>query len=273
MKHALFVRLVRALQRKEKGFLCLDTHAGRGSYDLATAAVGDSLAREPEWPGGIGKLVAANDATTATAEYVSLIREFDRRQGNLEPTLRFYPGSPWIARLLLRPQDRLVLCEKHDAECAALRAEFRGEPGVAVHEIDGYRSLRAMLPPPERRALVLIDPPYEEQGEFKQITASLREGLQRLASGVFAVWYPLTERARVEEFFATVVALKPPPTLAAELTVAGENAPIKMKGSGLLVINPPWRFADEAREALAYLAPALAQSPGGGSRVDWLVSG
>jgi 23S rRNA (adenine2030-N6)-methyltransferase len=271
MKHALLLRLLIALQKKEKGFLYLDTHAGRGGYDLESAATGESLARTPEWPEGIGRLWARNDLPPAIADYVARVRDFDRQRANLEPTPRFYPGSPWFARAVLRPQDRLVLCEKHPAECGALRTEFMFTPRAAVHETDGYAAIRAMLPPLERRALTLIDPPYEAQDEFAQAAAAVGDGLKRLATGLFAVWYPLTERARVDQFFAAVRALAPPPTLAAELTIAGDFAPIKMKGCGLLVINPPWQFDGEAREILGFLATALAQAPGGSGRVDWLV--
>lgn len=138
--------------------------------------------------------------------------------------------------------------------------------------MDGYEAVRALLPPPERRALVLIDPPYEAQDEFAQVAAALAEGLRRLAGGVFAVWYPLTERARVDEFFAAVRALNPPPTLAAELIVAGPAAPMKMRGCGLVIVNPPWKFFEEAESTLRFLAPALEQAPGGGDfSVQWLV--
>jgi 23S rRNA (adenine2030-N6)-methyltransferase len=137
--------------------------------------------------------------------------------------------------------------------------------------MDGYIALRAMLPPAERRALVLIDPPYEAQDEFAQIGEALREGLERFRAGVFALWYPLTERARIDDFFTEIVALNPPPTLAAELTIAGEDSPIKMKGCGLVVINPPWQFEREAEVALEFLAKALAQAPGGGARIEWVV--
>jgi 23S rRNA (adenine2030-N6)-methyltransferase len=271
MKHVLLVRLLRAMQKKEKGFLYLDTHAGRGSYDLTRAATGDSLARKPEWPHGIGRLVNRTDLPAPIAEYVGIVRDFDRRQGNLQPALRFYPGSPWIARMLTRPQDRLALAEKHPAEVAALREEFATAAGAAVQAIDGYVAIRAMLPPPERRALILVDPPYESQDEFVQVVRALGEGLARFPSGAFVVWYPLTERARVDEFFSAVRGLKPPPTLAAELAIAGPGSPLKMKGCGLMVINPPWQFDREAREALESLADMLAQEAGGGGSVEWLV--
>ncbi|MEO6244837.1 MAG: 23S rRNA (adenine(2030)-N(6))-methyltransferase RlmJ, partial [Opitutaceae bacterium] len=127
------------------------------------------------------------------------------------------------------------------------------------------------LPPPERRALVLIDPPFEAQDEFAQVAAALREGLRRMPAAVFAVWYPLTQRARVDDFFAIVREVKPPPALACELTIAGLNSFLKMKGCGLLVINPPWQFDAAARAILEPLVALLAQAPGGGAWVDWVV--
>ncbi len=273
-KHVLLVQLLRALQKKEKGFVYVDTHAGRGRYDLAAAATGDSLARQPEWPGGIGRLWSYDAATVppAVAEYLGIVRDFDRHAGNLEPGPRFYPGSPWIARQLARPFDRLALCELHPGEGVALRGEFAQVPRVAVHELDGYAALRAMLPPPERRALLLLDPPYEAPDEFTQLAAGLAAALKRFPSGLFAVWYPLTGRARVEEFFAALRNLSPPPTLTCELTIAGEASPIKLKGCGLLIINPPWQFATEVAPVLAFLAAALAQAPGGGARTEWVVA-
>jgi 23S rRNA (adenine2030-N6)-methyltransferase len=273
MKHALLVRLLRELQKKEKGFLYLDTHAGRGRYDLASAATGDSLARKPEWPDGIGRLwtLPERGLPEGLKDYLNLVRDFDRRSGNLEAQPRFYPGSPWIARMLARPADRLALCEKHAADCSALRTEFAGLPRVAVDETDGYSGVRAMLPPPERRALVLIDPPYESQDEFVLITRAVEAGLKRLRSGVFAIWFPLTTRARLDEFFKAVRELNPPSALAAELTVAGESSTLKMKGCGLIVINPPWQFESVATPILQYLSRELAQEPGGGARVEWLV--
>lgn len=272
MKHALLVRLLRAMQKKEKGFLYLDTHAGRGGYDLTAAATGDTLARKPEWPEGIGRLAERSEDLPATiAEYWKLAAEFSARAGGPGDALRFYPGSPWFAQQMARPQDRVVLSEKHPDEFFALSAEFRTAKRVVIHEMDGYTALRAMLPPVERRALTLIDPPFEAQNEFAQIATALGDGLKRLEGGVFAVWYPLTQRARVDDFFDAVVALRPPPTLFAELTIAGETAPVKMNGCGLLIINPPWQFDREAAAMLEWLAPVLAQSPGGGSRVTWLV--
>jgi len=271
MKHALLVRLVVALQKKEKGFLYLDTHAGRGSYDLAAEAQGDSLARQPEYPNGIGRLWTRTDLPAELTGYVELVKKFDRERGNQEAPPRYYPGSPRIVQMLARPQDRLALCEKQPEEFELLDIELSREPRVSVQERDGYGAVRAMLPPPEKRALILIDPPFEQANEFAQMVTAVGEGLARFPSGVFALWYPLTERARVDAFLDGLMDLKLPPTLAMELMVAGEASALKMKGCGLVVINPPWQFDREAGPSLTWLAEALAQERGANARCRWLV--
>lgn len=272
MKHVLLVQLVRAMQRKEKGFFFLDTHAGRGAYDLAAAARGDSLERAPEWPGGIGKLGTEEGSSEPLREYRGIVRQFDAENGGMGDLPRFYPGSPAIARALMRAQDRMALCEKHPEEFEALAERFRFALRTVVREMDGYAAVRAMLPPLERRALVLIDPPFEAVDEFALVAGAIREGLARLAAGVFAVWYPLTERARIETFFAELRTLALPPTVAVEMTIAGEDAGLKMRGCGVLVVNPPWKFAEVAVAAAKELAEILAVAPGGGAGVEWLVT-
>jgi len=342
-KHAVLVQLVRALQRKDKGFLYLDTHAGRGHYDLTAAHRGDTLERKPEHPDGIGRLMVewhglpARDSAMrepvrmpepkphglaaratpsqsqlsglaeaaippALADYLRLVRDFDRRSGNLDPTaIRYYPGSPSLVHALMRPQDRMALCELHPAEFQALRNDMysagravspkpprtppdilggfgktalpakRISAAVSVHEIDGYTALRAMLPAPEKRALVLIDPPYEEQDEYEKITQSLRDALRRMSAATYAVWYPLTERARANEFLDKLAMLNPPPTLAVELSVAGETSALKMRGCGLAIINPPWQIDQTLKPMLADLAQRLAQATGAESTLEWIV--
>jgi len=267
-KHALLVRLVRSLQRKEAGFLFLDTHAGRGRYDLSLAGQGDSRARQPEWPEGIGRLWDRGDPPPEVADYLGVVRAYDRGQGNLAAAPRYYPGSPRIAREICRPQDRLELWEKHPAECAALRAEFEGERRVAVHEADGYGAIRACLPPRERRALVLVDPPYESQGEWSAVSSAVGEAVGRFAGGTCAVWYPLTERARADGFLESVRQLGAA-CLAAELLVDPANP--GLRGSGVAVINPPWQFEAEAEAVAGYLAKALSRSDGTKASVRWIV--
>lgn len=269
-KHSVLVLLLRALQRKEKGFLYLDTHAGRGAYDLRVAPAPARTGREPEWPEGIGRLWAATGLPRALADYVALVRAFNERGGAGDAGLRFYPGSPWLAALARRPQDRLVLWERQPAEVRALRRQFARARRVAVECGDGYTAPRAVLPPPERRALVLLDPPFESPDEFGAILRALREGLQRFPSGVYAVWYPVTERARVAAFQAALRALRPPPTLGVELAVTADPR-VRMKGCGLLIINPPWRLADELQPLLPALAQRLGVDSGAAARCTWLV--
>jgi 23S rRNA (adenine2030-N6)-methyltransferase len=268
LKHAVLVRLMRSLQRKERGFVFVDTHAGRGGYDLSRAAEGDSRARTPEWPDGIGRLWDRNDAPEGVADYLGIIRAYDRGRGNLLPGPRFYPGSPRIARLVCRPQDRMELWERNPSEFACLRDEFGGERRVSVHEADGYGAPRACLPPVERRALVLVDPPFESAGEWSDIASALGEGLGRLPGGTFAVWYPLTERARAEGFVKVLESVKVP-TLAIELIV--EPDALGMRGCGVIVANPPWKFEGEARAIVSYLASALCRGQAAQGSVRWVV--
>jgi 23S rRNA (adenine2030-N6)-methyltransferase len=276
VKHVLLLQLVHGMQRKEKGFLYLDTHAGRGCYDLAAAAYGDTLMRRPEWPDGIGRLWGQAGLPPAVAEYVAAVQVCDQRNGDpadadvVRIAPHYYPGSPGLVQQLARPQDRLAFCEKHPEEFAALREDLAYASWTSVHAMDGYTALRAMLPPPEKRALVLIDPSYEAQDEFARIAAGLREALVRFPSGVYAVWYPLTERARVEAFFDELRALPLPPTWVAELMVAGETSTLKMKGCGLAVLNPPWQLDREVNAWLPELATRLAQESGGGATLRWL---
>jgi 23S rRNA (adenine2030-N6)-methyltransferase len=268
LKHALLVRLIRLLQRKDTGFLFLDTHAGRGRYDLSEASRGDSLEREPEWPGGIGRLWGRADAPPAVAEYLALMRSFDRSQGNLAAEPRFYPGSPRIAALLARPQDRLEFWEAQGSECAALRHDVDRTPGATVREGDGFGAIKASLPPRERRALVLVDPPYEAADEGQAVARAVKEGLKRLPDAVLALWYPLTARA-LPQGGSDWIERGKTPALAVELVV-DPDAP-RMTGCGVAVLNPPWTFDAEARSIAAYLADAVGRGPKAQGSVRWIV--
>ncbi len=187
VKHALLLELLRAMQRKPKPFLVLDTHAGIGRYDLSSGPA----AKTGEWREGIGRVLDAQHP--ALAEYSTLVER-----------LGLYPGSPAIAAALLRDKDRLIACELHPEDAATLKAEFAGTPGVAVHERDGFEALRAFLPPPEKRGLILIDPPFERPDEFALISKSLLSAYEKFKTGVYVVWYPIKHRAPVREFFETI---------------------------------------------------------------------
>ncbi len=267
-KHVLLRELVRAMQRKPKPFLFLDTHAGRGRYDLARADVGG---RAPEWPDGIGRLWATADLLPAVADYVAAVREYNRACGAEADALRYYPGSPALALQLVRPEDRCAFCEFQPEEAEALERECAYARRARVHRIDGYGAPRAMLPPLEKRALVLIDPPFEAADEMKRVAAAVEEGLRRSPAAVFAIWYPLTARASTAPLFLPLRERRLAPTLVAELRVQSESVEVGMGGCGLAILNPPWQFDTVMRPVLAQLARLLALDADARCQLDWLV--
>ena len=246
-KHALLVWLIAARQRKPSGLLVLDTHAGSGRYDLAASPA----ARSGEWRDGIGKLCDAAPGP-ALAGYLGLVRD-----------LGLYPGSPLIARRLLRPQDRLVCCEWHPEAHAALRTEFAADKQVAVHRRDAWEALGALLPPRGRRGLVLIDPPFEAADEFARLAAGLHRAHGKCPTAVLAAWYPVKHRAPVRAFHATLLDSLPPGIVVAELLLRAPLDPARLNGCGLLVVNPPFGFVDAAAAILAALLERLGTRAAG----------
>ena len=268
LKHVLLRELILAMQRKPKPFLFLDTHAGRGRYDLARADLGGRL---PEWPDGIGRLLAAPDLPAPVADYVAAVREYNRACGSGDESLRYYPGSPALALQLMRSEDRCAFCELQPEEADALERECVGARKCRVHRIDGYGAPRAMMPPLERRALVLIDPPFEAADEMKQVASAVEEGLRRSPAAVFAIWYPVTERASTAPLFLALREKRLAPAFTAELSVQGGASEVGLCGCGLAIINPPWQFDSAARPLLEHLAGVLALDAGASWRLDWLV--
>ncbi|GGG47775.1 ribosomal RNA large subunit methyltransferase J [Caldovatus sediminis] len=259
MKHALLVRLLHALRRKETPFAVLDTHAGRGAYDLSAP----EAERTGEWRGGVGRLLGLADAGPL-ADYVALVRA-------LGAPAR-YPGSPALVRALLRPQDRLVCVEPHPEDHAALAARFRGDRQVAVHRRDGWEALRALTPPPEGRGLVLMDPPFEQEGEFDRLAASVALLRRRFRAGILAAWYPIKHRAPVRAFHAALAAGGARDLIAAELWLRAPTDPARLNGCGLVVANAPFRFAEECGPMLAAMLAALgARDSGEGWAVTRIV--
>ncbi len=255
--------LLRSLQRKELPFCYFDTHAGAGRYDLAMP----EAQRSGEFRDGVGRLWDVKPESGGLAEYLAAVQAF-----NPDGRFRFYPGSPLIARQLLRDRDRMVLCEQHPEEYARLRAEFAGDRQVALHERDGYEALKALLPPKERRGLVLLDPPYERSDEFDQVIEGLKTAQQRWATGIYAVWYPIKDRAAVTRFHTRLSAGGRRKVLIAELTVFPEDTAFRLNGCGLAVINPPWGFDLALNELLPKLRQRLARDAAARSSVEWLVA-
>ena len=250
LKHTALCELLRLLTAKDKKLFVLDTHAGAGGYDL-----GSHLARRTgEAEAGIARLAAVPSAgvPSAAARYLAAVAAFSRKFGSAGGGLRRYPGSPRLVRAALRPGDRFVACELHPEEALALKREFAGDRAIEVRQADGYKVLKALMPPIERRGLVLIDPPFEANDEFERVLRALRQALRRFATGCYAVWYPIKDEAAAA-FVRDLAAFKP---LTLELHLDGIG-PGKLAACGLAVINPPWRFEEAMREALPWIAAHL----------------
>ena len=240
-KHVALGLLLARLAQKDTPFCVIDSHAGRGLYDLA----GEQAGKTGEWQAGIGRLADAEPATDGLRRYLDLVRSFNRAG-----PLATYPGSPALALRLLRPADRLVLVEAHPAEHAALRAALHHDRRVHIHKRDGFEALPALVPPAERRGLVLIDPSYEVKGDYRRVPETVGKVLQRWAAGIVAIWYPLLPDGRHAVLVEALAAL-PRPVLVAELsTGAAPAAPERgLVGTGLAVVNPPWTFAEALAES------------------------
>jgi 23S rRNA (adenine2030-N6)-methyltransferase len=245
MKHALLVSILGFMTRKATPLFVLDTHAGRGAYNLLGEAQ-----RTGEWRDGIARLIPPPPALAA---YVGLAER-----------IGLYPGSPQFIRALQRPGDALACCELHPEDHAALRRLFRNDPAVSVHLRDGYEAIGALLPPVQRRGLVLIDPPYEAPGEFARVVAALQAGAARFDHGVYAAWYPIKHRSPVTEFHAGLRQTGLKDIVAAEFWLRDPTDPARLNGCGLVVRNPPFGFVAEAALILEALRDVLAE-PGGGS--------
>ena len=261
LKHLVLARILAYLVRKDKPLCYLDTHAGAGGYTLQ----GVQAQKNREYETGIGRLWGRADLPVPLAEYLELVRRFN--PGN---ELQYYPGSPWLARQLLRPTDRLFLHELHPADCAALREQSAGDRRVKVSCADGYQGCIALVPPMERRGLVLIDPPFELKTDYRQAIETLHQAHKRFATGVYALWYPVVERARVESMERALRATGIPRVDRYELAIAPDRRGHGMTASGLLVVNPPWGLRAEMEACLPWLVRELAGA-GGGCRVEALV--
>lgn len=264
VKHAVLVRIVEYLKLKEKAFRVVDTHAGIGLYDLSA----EEARKTDEWRGGIGRLLDA----TLKPEIANLLSPLLEAVHAMNPEggLRFYPGSPLIVRHLLRKQDRLSAIELHPADAALLRERFAGDFQARVIELDGWLALGAHLPPKEKRGLVLIDPPFEQEGEFDRLVDGLARAHRRWPGGIFALWYPLKDRAAVNRFRADLVETGIPKILDIRFEVRPPSPEPRLDGTGMIVVNPPYPLEAELRSLLPALKTLLAESPHAKWTVEWL---
>lgn len=262
MKHITLTRLVEYLKLKPAAFRVIDTHAGIGRYSLT----GEEARRSPEWMDGIGRLLKARlpaDVAALVQPYLDVVAG-ENRNG----TLARYPGSPLMARRLFRPQDRLSALELHPADYRKLRDLFEGDIQVRVTELDGWLALNAYVPPKERRGLVLVDPPFEEPGEWERLVEGLSKAHRKWSSGLYMLWYPLKEPREVNAFVADLKATGIAKMLRAELLV-GPAVAGSLYGSGLILVNPPFTLEAELKLILPALNTALAAGRGG-QRIEWI---
>jgi len=259
-KHLVLTRILAYLMRKDAPFRVIDTHAGVGLYDLLDEKSG----RTGEWREGIGRLFERGlpgPARALAEPYVAAIKA-----QNPDGQLRYYPGSPFIARHMLRPQDRLMALELHPQDADSLRENFAGDIQTRVTRLDGWAAMGTHLPPKERRGLVLVDPPFEEKGEFSRMIQGLGKAHKRWPGGIYAFWYPLKDPT--ESFARALKSLGIPKILRLELTIRPASMPPRLYGSGMVVVNPPYVLEEEMEILLPALVGLLSDAGRGRFRID-----
>lgn len=264
IKHAVLARIIEYLKLKDKAFRVIDTHAGIGLYDLSS----DEAQKTGEWRDGIGRLLDAG-LDPATANLLKPLLDVVRAM-NPQGGLRFYPGSPMIARRLLRKQDRLSAIELHAQAAAALKKRFEGDFQTRVIELDGWLALGAHLPPKEKRGLVLIDPPFEKEGEFGRLVDGLVKAHRRWPGGIYALWYPVKDRAAVNSFRTKLATAGIEKILHIRLDIRQPSPEPRLDGTGMIVVNPPYPLQRELQMLLPALKAVLAETPQARWAVEWI---
>jgi 23S rRNA (adenine2030-N6)-methyltransferase len=267
IKHIVLVRILIYLQDKPAAFRVIDTHGGAGLYDLT----GDEASRSGEWLTGIARIVQARFSDAALAllkPYLDIVRAFGSG-----PELTVYPGSPLIARALLRPQDRLTVCEIEPRARAHLIDALRRDAQARVVDLDGWTALPAFVPPNERRGVVLIDPPFEASDEFERMSEGFAKAFAKWPTGTYVLWYPAKSRRASDELadrVARAAASARPAgnSLRLEFSIAPQTAESALTSTGLLIVNPPWTLATELKTILAELTKPLGQGGPGRYRLE-----
>jgi len=264
LKHMVLVALIDALERKDSPFCYIDTHAGRGRYDLRSA----EARKTSESDEGFGVLKTASGLPPLLWKWLEIVRACNEG----DEAMRHYPGSPWIAAHLMRGHDSAQLCELQADEAGALRQLFHHDSRVHVHQRDGYEALRALVPPKEKRGLVLIDPPFEAQdAEFRLIEKALKAALEKWPGGIYAVWYPIKLRSHVQPFHRWLTKSGAKRVLVAELLLRPDDSPLRLNGTGVAIVNAPWKLDEALRDSLRLL-PKLLGTPGQSEyRLTWLL--
>jgi 23S rRNA (adenine2030-N6)-methyltransferase len=264
-KHVVLTRIIEYLKKKDAAFRVIDTHAGIGLYDLGS----EEARKTGEWQDGISRLAGRRFAP----EVEALLQPYREAVGTAARAVDEYPGSPLIVCRLLRAQDRLFAIELHPQDAVRLKALFAGNIQVRVLELDGWLALGAHLPPKEKRGLVLVDPPFEEEGEFGRMVTGLEKAHRRWPGGVYALWYPAKDRAAVAEFRAALTATGIPKVLDVRFDIRAASRDARLDGCGMAIVNAPYTLAGELEILLPALRDALADGRGAGFAIEQLTAG
>ncbi len=243
LKHIVLIILVKALQRKETGFCYLDTHAGIGYYDLTSI----QAQKSKEFANGFEKILTMPNPAECIQEYIRICSNTS-----------LYPGSPAIVKALLRPQDRMALCELHPEDFQTLKKNFPHYKQISMHHLDAYLSVKALLPPKEKRGLILIDPPYEQSTEFSDIIDAIEDAIKRFSTGVYAIWYPVKHERAVKEFHQQLKEVTSRPFLNCELCIYPNDVGSQLNGCGMTIVNPPFKIDEEINSILPSLWETLS---------------
>lgn len=261
LKHAIFLACLDHLAAKDKPFAVIDTHAGAGVYDLS----GVEAQKTGEWRDGIGRLMDAAEAPPLIARYVAAIRA--AQTAGFEG-MTLYPGSPRLALQVLRAVDQLTAIELHPPSAALLTAALQGKRNARIQQTDGYAALTRLVPPPEKRGMVLIDPPFESGDEFDRLARAIKDSYDRWEGGTILAWYPVKDANAAARFESELMGHAIPNMFVAGLTVVSPSE--RMASCALIVINPPFTLFAALEETLPWLAGRLAKGPGARHRLDWL---
>ncbi len=266
-KHIILVLLLESLLKKDTSFCYVDSHAGAARYDLQS----EFAQKNREYENGIVRLWKVSDPPAAITAYLHAVETMNATQKKGRMSLRYYPGSPALARQLLRPQDQMILMELHNTEAPLLKKYFANDHQVSVHHRDGYEGLNALLPPEERRGLVFIDPSYEISNEFERMTEVVIKAWRKWPTGIYAVWYPVRGNQPTGRFHDDLRSSGIKKIYLNEISVAPDTEPNRLSGSGMIIINPPWRFNHVCEEVMDWLVPVLDRGSHAPARSEWLV--
>ncbi len=262
LKHTVQTLIIQALKQKSKPFVFCDTHAGAGRYDLTTEA-GQKIA---EYKQGIETIWLQNDIPEILDPYINLIKEL-----NPNRQLINYPGSPLIADMLMHRNNRLELSELHPTDFMWLKQEFKEAKNINIVQKDGYKHLISKLPPIQRRALILIDPPYELKTEYDDVIKNIKLAYRKFSTGIYAIWYPVVSRQQVEDFSSQFKNTGIKNILRIEMCIKPDNEEYGMTGTGMIIINPPWKLKEQMQSILPWLLKHLKQDDSATIKIEALV--